>query len=531
MRNFERGYSLIFGKSPKKVAGLATFLLGVAAVLTGAPLCYIAFGAALFVALYVVDRSVVNPRRSYYVAAISTLLVAFFDLVFRKPPLTFALIGAVVTAIVVQTLKCRSPAFLLPLAAAALFYHLMGHLYLAAASFFYAVVIYGLRPVVNKMAGGLDAMCIFSSFLYAVFAENDLMEDAFRQLGGVERVPLHIYLLGGRHVVLVSDFHPGPFRHIGGGMLVDRLNKEVEGMGYRFTFIHGVGSHERDPISKRSVSEIIRAVRSALSSMPPGAPPRGVMPTEVVAGDVKAVGMSLGVEPHLAVVGRVKSASDDIPLWVAQRVDPGVYIMADAQNKFDGVVKWDERDVASLAEVLKRLHEAPLCGKYLVGVGKSDAASLDPLGHEIGPAGISAIVVQCDDRRGLLVVLDGNNLHSGLYDKIVATYRRRGYDVVEIVTTDTHRATGVGFGRGYRIVGERIEHSRILEVVEKAVGSAERELGQLLVAYRRVEIEAEVLGEEGFRKLQYAAEMYRRIGLVVISAIFVMPIAIIALLA
>ncbi|MFN7105427.1 MAG: DUF2070 family protein, partial [Pyrobaculum sp.] len=114
---------------------------------------------------------------------------------------------------------------------------------------------------------------------------------------------------------------------------------------------------------------------------------------------------------------------------------------------------------------------------------------------------------------------------------IVATYRRRGYDVVEVVTTDTHRATGVGFGRGYRVVGERIEHGHILEVVEEVVERAERELGQHLVAYRRVEVEAEVLGEEGFKKLQYAAEMYRKIGLVVISIIFVMPIAIIALLA
>lgn len=531
MRNFEKGYSLIFGKSPKKIATVATALLGAAAVITGAPLHYVAFGATLFMALYAVDRSVVNPRRSYYVAVISTLLVAFFDLIFKKPPLTFALIGAVITAIVIQTLKCRSPAFLLPLAATALFYHIMGHLYLAAASFLYAVVIYGLRPVVNKIAGGLDAMCIFSSFLYAVFAEDDFIEDAFRQLGRVEKTPLHVYLLGGRHVVLVSDFHPGPFRHIGGGMLVDQLNKEIEKMGYRFTFIHGVGSHERDPISKRSVSEIIKAVKSALSSMPQGTPPRGVTPVETAAGDVKAVGISLGIEPHLAVVGRVKSASDDIPLWVAQRVDPGVYIMADAQNKFDGVVKWDERDVASLADVLKRLHETSVCNKYLVGVGKGDATHLDPLGHEIGPAGVSAIVVQCDNRKGLLIVLDGNNLHSGLYDKIVATYRRRGYDVVEVVTTDTHRATGVGFGRGYRVVGERIEHGHILEVVEEVVERAERELGQHLVAYRRVEVEAEVLGEEGFKKLQYAAEMYRKIGLVVISIIFVMPIAIIALLA
>ncbi|MGC9050191.1 DUF2070 family protein [Pyrobaculum sp.] len=536
MRAFEKSYSILFGRSPKRIALYATSLFIVFAVLKGAqqplaPLLYIGFGGALLLIFLLVDRALINPRRSYYVAVVSTTFVAFFDLVFQKPALSFSLVGGIISATVLQSLKCKTPAYVLPLAVSSLVYYLMGEYYLFVVSLSYIAVLQIMRAVINKMARGLDAMCMFSSFIYAVFAEDDVLEDAFRELGRVEAVPLHVYTIGGRHVVVVSDFHPGPFRHIGGGMLVDYLNSEIEKMGYRFTFLHGVGSHERDPVTSNSVRRIVDAVKSALGSMHNGSPPLGVRPVKLEIGDVKVVGFSIGAPPHLAIVSRVESASDDIPTWVGRRVDAGEYVLVDAQNKFDGAVHWEEEDVVSLSRGLKALHETNVCRSFRIGVGKAYAQHLDPLGYEIGPAGISAIVNDCDGARGLLIVFDGNNLDSALYEQLVKIYEARGYEVVEVVTTDTHRATGVGLGRGYRIVGERIEHSRIVELVEKAVSEAERSLAPLPVAYKRVEVVAEVLGEEGFRRIQDTVRIYKKVGLVIAVAVFVIPSLLIALLA
>ncbi|MEZ0319806.1 MAG: DUF2070 family protein [Pyrobaculum sp.] len=535
MRTFEKTYALLFGKSAKKINAAATLALVVFALLNAwrypqAPLWYAAFGAVMFTLMLAVDQTVVNPRRSYYVAVVSSLLVAFFDFLLGKPPLSFALVGATTVAVVVQSLKCKSPLLVLPFAAVSVFYYSVGLAPLSIASILYAAVVYGLRPLIRKMADGLDAVCMFSSFLYAAFSEDDVIEDAFRQLAKVEKVPLHLYRIG-NWVVVVSDFHPGPFRHIGGGMLVDVLTREVERLGYRLVFLHGVGSHERDPVTKQTLNRILDAVKQALAYSKNGEPPRGIMPRQVVVGDVKATGLSLGTQPYLAVVSRVASASDDIPLWVANRVDPGLFLLVDAQNKFDGEVRWHDEDVASLAEVLKKLHESAPCKNFEVGVGKADASLLDPLGLEIGPGGVSAIVSVCDGVKSLLVVFDGNNLHGGLYNAIVGEYTKRGYAVVEVATTDTHRATGVGLGRGYRIVGERLGHGAVLSLVDAAVRDAEQKLGAHHVSYLRVEVEAEVLGTEGFRKIQHAVKMYKKVGLLVASVIFLLPLVLTALLA
>lgn len=536
MRSFEKGYSILFGRSPRRVALYATVLLTFLAAFKTlsaprAPLLYALFGGVNLLILLSADRAVINPRRSYYVAVISTLVVSFFDLLFQKAPLTFALVGAVITAVVLQSLKCRGLWYIVPLVAASAIYYAVGELYLFAISLLYIAVLQLARLVINKMMRGLDAMCMFSSFIYSVFAEDDVLEDAFRELGRLERVPLHVFTIGGRHVVVVSDFHPGPFRHIGGGMLVDELQKAVEGMGYSFSFLHGVGSHERDPVDRESLRRIVNAVKTVLAYGQNGAPPRGIYPQSLVVGDVKVVGLSLGAPPYLAVVSRVNSASDDIPTWVSRLVDPGAYILVDAQNKFDGAVQWREEDVASLSKGLKALQEAQQCRVFKIGVGKVSVHHLDVLGYEIGPAGISAIVGECDGSRSLLVVFDGNNLHSQLYNKIVDTFKSRGYKLVEVVTTDTHRATGVGIGKGYRIVGERIDHEQILMAVEKAVSEAEKSLGDHKVDYKRVEVEAYVLGEEGFRKIQDAVRMYKKVGVLITAVVFILPILLISLLA
>ncbi|MEM4438863.1 MAG: DUF2070 family protein, partial [Pyrobaculum sp.] len=107
----------------------------------------------------------------------------------------------------------------------------------------------------------------------------------------------------------------------------------------------------------------------------------------------------------------------------------------------------------------------------------------------------------------------------------------REFHVVEVVTTDTHRSTGVGFGRGYRIVGERLNHGDILKAVDKAVSVALENMDAHPVTYARVEVEAEVLGEEGFKKIKKVVNMYKRISALIIVAVFIIPAIVITTLA
>ena len=77
----------------------------------------------------------------------------------------------------------------------------------------------------------------------------------------------------------------------------------------------------------------------------------------------------------------------------------------------------------------------------------------------MGTGGITATVVQVEKQKTAYVVIDGNNMISGLREKILAALTSAGFDESEIITTDTHTVTAIIIGqgggrRGFHPVGE-----------------------------------------------------------------------------
>lgn len=394
---------------------------------------------------------------------------------------------------------------------------------LAVVASIYAISMPLLRRYLSARVKGGDALCMFNAFIYSSVSAEGMFDYAFKPLGVKDRGKLHLYLIEGdsRHLFVVSDFHPGPFRNIGGGSLIEKLVAKGLRSGYDVVFMHGVGSHERDPVSSEDVEKIVNEVFRAASSMRPEGLAGGVEPGRTEVDDVRVAVFSLGVGPPLAIVSRVNSASDDIPLDVAGRIDSRGYVLIDAQNKFDGPLRWDERDVSALQRALDRL-PSKRCGDFKIGVGRADSSFVDPLRLELGAGGVAAVVAECDGRKGLLVVFDGNNMDSEFYRKIQERYR--SYDLVEAITTDTHASTGIGVGSGgYRTVGSGIRHEDLFKLVDRAVASAEASLGAKRGAYREVEVEAEVFGHN-FAQIRGVIESYKKLGAFMVAYLVLAPL-------
>ena len=77
----------------------------------------------------------------------------------------------------------------------------------------------------------------------------------------------------------------------------------------------------------------------------------------------------------------------------------------------------------------------------------------------MGTGGITAIVVQVEKQKTAYVVIDGNNMISGLREKILAALTSVGFGESEVFTTDTHAVSAIVTGRrGYHPVGEVMSH-------------------------------------------------------------------------
>ena len=96
----------------------------------------------------------------------------------------------------------------------------------------------------------------------------------------------------------------------------------------------------------------------------------------------------------------------------------------------------------------------------------------------MGPGGISVIVTKVGDQKAAYVTIDGNNIVSGLREKILSELGEMGIVDGEVLTTDTHAVCGVvRTARGYHPIGEAIDQSKLInyirQVAVKALGNLE----------------------------------------------------------
>ena len=119
--------------------------------------------------------------------------------------------------------------------------------------------------------------------------------------------------------------------------------------------------------------------------------------------------------------------------------------------------------------------------RFMVG-----AATVFPkeftLKEGMGAGGITAIVVQVGKQKTAYVVIDGNNMISGLREKILAALTSGGFDESEVFTTDTHAVSALSSGRsmrrGYHPVGEVMNHEVLIGYICDVAKKAEANLNR-----------------------------------------------------
>ncbi len=103
--------------------------------------------------------------------------------------------------------------------------------------------------------------------------------------------------------------------------------------------------------------------------------------------------------------------------------------------------------------------------QFMVG-----AASVYPpefsLKSGMGSGGITAIVVEVQKQKTAYVVIDGNNMVSGLREKLLAALGSAGFNESEVFTTDTHAVSANEPGRrGYHPVGEAMDQELLTRII------------------------------------------------------------------
>jgi putative membrane protein len=339
-------------------------------------------------------------------------------------------------------------------------------------------------------SASVDSLPLFRAFMLNWVASlNEPLEDLFEKTGEDADIEVNFLKFDAskpKAAIIVPQVHPGPFKNVGSSILPSLMKHAFE-KEFKCTASVPLGilGHELDLASQTQNQKIITQVISqAKFKATADLASAAVRATEDVAtatcqifGDTAFLSFSLAPE-----------TTEDLPQELGRIVREEAEkrglksaIVTNAHNSITDVVEV-EKYVDSLQSAAFRSLQMALSQpvkSFTVG-----AATVYPkefsMYDGLGQGGITATVVQVGKQKTAYVVIDGNNMITGLREKILAALTSAGFELSEVFTTDTHSVSALSSGRrvkrGYRPVGEAMNNEVLIRYIVEVAKKAEADM-------------------------------------------------------
>ena len=373
---------------------------------------------------------------------------------------------------------------------------------------------------------GHSPMALFRAFLdHWLRKRPNSLEDRLLSLSTEGEIETRILSLSDadsmpRASIVVSNFHPGPYRDLGSGGLPSELKRAVQESQPAIVHVpHGISNHKLNIVSHRDIGKLLEAVKSNYPPTHNGSTASRMIRERV--GEVTVSGQAFG-RSALLTITLAPEEMEDLPTQVAQEIDKeavrrGFEVLTiDAHNSIEAQTSITptqaERITEAARKVLERLETLPQ-GPFMVGAAEN-GLELFTLEDGIGPGGLSVMVVRAQNQVVAYVTVDGNNMQRGLRDKILLSLRNAGADDGEVMTTDTHLVTGiVRSPLGYYPVGEHLPSNLFIDTITKTVQKAIASMVDARNGFSAFSLQLQVLGSETFQSITgFIGRIGRQIG-------------------
>ncbi len=371
---------------------------------------------------------------------------------------------------------------------------------------------YALNSVGEKSLG-VPSLSLFKAFLLNWIAGLTAPFESFlEKLGREQDVEISILKFAASKpeaIIVVPSVHPGPFKNVGSSLLSSMLKEALE---KEFDCIacvpHGLLGHEVDLTSQQQNQKVIKEVVAAANFSASETKASPIV--KVSNGTATAYCQIFGKSAFLSFTLAPKTTEDlpqELGLFAykeAKKLGLEHCTVINAHNSTDGAMNLRMVLEKLKAVGAKSLTEAFSSRRLPFKIG---AAAVMPeefsLEDGMGPGGITVFVVEVGEQKASYVVIDGNNMVSGLREKIISAVQTLGIDECEVFTTDTHAVNAIVRNRrGYHPVGEVMDHEKLIEYIKKTTLSALSKLTRVKVSCRSITVpKVKVIGAKRLETL------------------------------
>ena len=361
---------------------------------------------------------------------------------------------------------------------------------------------------------GSSPMELFRSFLHHWLGKTPTaLEERLLPLSAEGSIETKILSFSGKDSlpkasVVVSNFHPGPYRDMGSGGLPSELKQSLEKSQHGIVQVpHGISNHKLNIVSHRDIDRLLSGARENYPSDHLIRESSSMIREK--EGEAIVSGQAFG-RIALLTITLAPTEMEDLPTSISEEIEMEgsrlgfEVLIVDAHNSIVGQTSITplqaERIVAAAIRVLARLKGSSQ-GSFSVG-SAYDALNTYTLADGIGPGGLSVMVVRTEKDIVSYTTIDGNNMKQGLRDQILQSIRQAGVSDAEIMTTDTHLVTGlVRSPLGYYPVGAALPTATFVTQITKSVQNAMANLEESSAGFSKFTLQLQVLGSETFQSI------------------------------
>ena len=320
--------------------------------------------------------------------------------------------------------------------------------------------------------------------------------------------------------LVVSNFHPGPYRDMGSGGLPSELKQSLEESKHGVVQVpHGISNHKLNIVSHKDIARLLIAAKESYPSDHMIRKASSMIREK--DGEAIVSGQAFG-NVALLTITLAPVEMEDLPTSVAVEIEREAsglgfeVLIVDAHNSIVGQTsitpQQAERILAAAIRVLGKLRTLSQ-GPFSVG-SAYDALDTYTLTDGIGPGGLSVMVVKTGSDTVSYITIDGNNMQQGLRGQILQSIRETGVGDAEVMTTDTHLVTGlVRSPLGYYPVGAALPSATFLRQITQTVQKAIANLEESSAGFSKFSLQLRVLGSEAFQSITgFIGRIARQIG-------------------
>lgn len=264
--------------------------------------------------------------------------------------------------------------------------------------------------------------------------------------------------------------HPGPIGSIGGSNMPTILANKFD----NFTMVaHGPSTHDFNPVSQKEINKVESAVRDALDNM--DYQDKASKFVRYCEGHAK-VAVQFFNDNLLMLSTFAPYGSDDIEFSVGlsmmsqsqKQCDVKSSIVVDCHNSFNedkGRVLPGNPEVFQLLDTIDKIKCESQEEGIKVGCSENLMEELDKT-NGIGESGLKVMIIEVQNQRTALILLDSNNMEIGFREEIIDIIKsdeELALDELEVMTTDTHFVNALS--NGYNPVGVN-EREKIVDYIK-----------------------------------------------------------------